>query len=518
MSKAKSFVFSLAMKYPIIKKMKQALKKDQGFNVIIIVASVGNKEYWEKRLEASRDEILSPEAKIIVIEEDWPGGAGQLLGTLYAFQKVNEMMNLKGLLEEKETVAIYHAAGHGKRMAPLCGTEVNNKPGIKLPKMIKIEDKEIPLTVLEAAIFSTQIFAKRREERICVFWGDQVFIPSQRVKRETRLPVEIFGIKKKFTLSKKDWQKNWQSYGVLIPTKKRRTLLREKVSWSKVQKLLERGYLKEDKEGKITLIKSLGCFSISLPFLESLLEEFSKEIEGKRRNLSTDFHLWVPLTSRKKEYQSEGGSSIYWERIKKLRKNFLQKIGKKRIIGEKNLGEKTLWWDYGHLKIYYLNLLKLLKRTDEGEAARDFFEAEKSWIKRKIVKNLKIKNSLVINSEIEKGEIENVILVDSKIKKAKIKNGVIISTQAKGILAPKKTPVKNILLYNVKEEGRMKVFSAEVVADIVPGEGTKIRMRTSLLRDGKRDWQVRLPRNIFAYGEIERFLARIANTTLKFRT
>jgi len=521
------------MKYPIIKKIKQAIKKDQGFDVIIIVASVGNKEYWERRLEMSRNEILPPKTKIIVVEEDWPAGAGSLLGTLYAFQKANELIDFKETFEQKGAIAIYHAAGHGKRMAPLCGTEVNNKPGVKLPKMVKIEDsnppatlpaeggapKEVPLTVLEAAIFSTQIFAKGREGRICIFWGDQVFIPSQRVKRETRLPVEIFGIKKRFILSKKDWQRNWRQYGVLIPTKKRRILLKEKVSWEKLQKLLERGYLKEDKEGKITLIKSLGCFSISSPFLDSLLDEFSREIEIKRRNLSTDFHLWAPLTLRKKEYQSEGGSSIYWERIKKFRKNFLQKIGKKRIIGEKNLGEKTLWWDYGHLKIYYLNLLKLLKRTDEGEAAREFFEAEKYLIKRKTTnKKLKIKNSILINSEIERGEIENVILVDSKIQKAKIKNGVIISTQAKGILAPKGMLVKNILLYNVKEEGRMKVFSAEVVTDIIPGEGTKIRMRTSLLRDGKRDWQVRLPRNIFAYGEIERFLARIANATLRFRT
>lgn len=506
------------MKYPIIKKIEQVIKRDQGFDVIIIVASAGNKEYWERRLEVSRNEILPPKTKVIVVEEDWPVGAGSLLGTLYAFQKANELIDFKETLEQKGMVAIYHAAGHGKRMAPLCGTEVNNKPGIKLPKMIKIEEKEVPLTVLEAAIFSTQIFAKGREGRICIFWGDQVFIPSQRVKRETRLPVEIFGIKKRFILSKKEWQRNWRQYGVLIPTKKRRILLREKVSWPKIQRLLERGYLKEDKEGKVTLIRSLGCFSINFSFLESLLEEFLKELEGKRRNLNTDFHLWAPLTSRKKEYQSEGGSTIYWERIKKLRKSFLQKIGKKRMIGEKNLGEKTLWWDYGHLKIYYLNFLRLLKRTDEGEAAREFFEAEKSWIKRKIVKNLKIKNSLLINSDIERGEIENVILVDSKIQKAKIKNGVIISTQAKGILAPKETLVKNILLYNVKEEGRMKVFSAEVVTDIIPGEGTKIRMRTSLLRDGKRDWQVRLPRNIFAYGEIERFLARIANATLKFRT
>ncbi len=507
------------MKYSIITRMEKTIKKDQGFDVIIVVASSGNKEYWERRLKASRNEILGPKTKIVVVEEDWPGGAGQLLGTLYAFQKTDKEIFLKLLLEQKGTVAIYHAAGHGKRMAPLCGTEVNNKPGIKLPRVIKVEDKEVPLTVLEAAIFSTQIFAKGREERICVFWGDQVFISSQRVKRETRLPVEIFGIKKRFLLSKKDWQKNWQSYGVLIPTKKRRTLLREKVSWGKLQKLLERGYLKEDKEGKITLIKSLGCFSISLPFLESLLEEFLKEIEGKRRNLSTDFHLWIPLTSKKKEYQTDGGGGIYWERIKKIRKSFLQKIGKKRIIGEKNLGERTIWWDYGHLKIYYLNLLKLIKKTAEGETAREFFDVEKYLIKRKITnKKLRIKNSILINSEIDRGEIENVILVDSKIHRAKIKNGVIISTQAKGILGPQRAVAKNILLYNVKEEKQVKVLPAEVITDIIPGEGTKIRMRTSLLRDGKRDWQARLPKNIFAYGEIERFLARIANSTLRFRT
>lgn len=493
------------------------IQMNQGFDVIIVVASGGNKEYWERRLGATKNEILSPKTKIIVIEEDWPGSAGQLLGTLYAWQKGGEMVNLKEILEKKGTLAIYHAAGYGKRMAPLCGTEVNNKPGVKLPKMIKIEEKEVPLTVLEGAIFSTQIFAKSREGRITIFWGDQVFIPSGTTERETNLPGEIFGIKKRFSLSKKDWQKNWQQYGILIPTKKRGILLREKVSWPKIQKLLEKGYLKEDREGKVTLIKSLGCFSISISFLESLLDEFLKEIEVKRRNLTTDFHLWVPLTSRKKEYQLEGGSEIYWERIRKSRKNFIQKTKRKKIIGEKDLGEKTIWWDYGNLKIYFLNLLKLVKKNDEGEAAREFFEAEKYYIGRKFEKGLKIKNSILINSQIEGGKLQNTIVIDSKITWAKIQNGVIISSQAKGIVAPKGKLVKNIFLYNVKEEKLVRVLPAEVVTDIIPAEGTKIRMRASLLRDGKRDWRVRLPRNIFAYSEIERFLARIANTALKFR-
>ena len=506
------------MKYSIIKKMKQVIKKNQGFDAIIISASSGNKEYWQERLEKSRNEILPLKTKIIIIEEDWPAGAGQLLGTLYAFQKANEEIGLEELLKGKQSIAVYHTAGHGKRMAPLCGTEVNNKPGIKLPKMIKIEEKVKPLTVLETVIFSTQIFAEGRNGRVCVFWGDQVFIPSEKVKRKTRLPVEIFGIKKKFLFSKKDWQKHWQSYGVLIPAKKRRILLREKISWLKIQKLLEKGRLKEDKDGKITIIKSLGCFSVNFQFLEALLDEFSKEIEAKKRNLNTDFHLWVPLTSRKKEYQAEAGSGIYWERIKKFRRNFIQKTGSKKIISEKDLGDKTLWWDYGHLKIYYLNLLKLLKKNDEGEAAREFFEAEKYWIKRKASKKLKIKNSILINTDIERGEIENVILIDSKITLIKARNSVIVSSQARGISGIKSGLAKNILLYNIREEKRIKTFPAEVITDIIPGEGTKIRMRTSLLRDGKKDWQVRLPKNIFAYGEIENFLARVANTTLKFRT
>jgi len=506
------------MKYSIVEKMKTVLQKNQGFDVIIVVASIGNKEYWERRLGASKNEILSPKTKIIVIEEDWPGGAGQLLGTLYAWKSANEILNLKELLEKEGKVAIYHAAGCGKRMAPLCGTEVNNKPGVKLPKIIKIGDRESLLRVLEAAIFSTQIFAKSRKGRICVFWGDQVFLPSRTPKLETRLPVEIFGIKKRLSLSKKDWRKDWQQYGVLIPTKTRGILMREKISWQKIQRFLEKGYLPKDQEEKVTLFKSLGCFSISLPFLEILFEEFSKEVELRRRNLGTDFHLWVPLTSRKKEYQVEGGSGIYWERIKKIRRNFVQKTGKKRIIGGKNLGEKTFWWDYGNLKIYFMNLLKLIKKTDEGEAAREFFDAGKYLIKRKVAKGLKIKNSILINSEIGGGKIENVVLVGSKILWAKIKNGVIISTQAKGVFTQRGKLVRDILLYNVKEDANVKTLPAEVVTDIVPGEGTKIRMRTSLLRDGKRDWQVRLPKNIFAYSEIERLLARIANATIRFRT
>ena len=484
--------------------MRETIKKNQGFDVIIIVASNGNSKYWEERLSATRNEILSEKTKIISLEEDWNGKAGQLLGTIYALEKANKIVSLKRILKKGGTIAIYHTAGSGKRMAPLCGTEGNNKPAIKLPKPIKFEKGSTLLTLLEAVISSTQIFAKSREGRICVFWGDQVIIPSRITKIETRLPVEIFGIKRAFRLSSREWRKNWQSYGILIPKKGIGVLQREKLDWEKIKKLQEKGHLIPISGGRVKIAKSMGCFSISFLFFEEILKEFSKEIKLKSRELDTDKHLWMPLTSSKKEYIDEGGSFIYWQRIRKFKKEFQKKTGKRFIVGEKNLGKDTLWWDYGNIAVYHKNLLKLLDDSEEGRIMRNFYGFKEYLIKKEKTKDLKIKNSILINSEI-KGEIKNSIVINSKIEKANLNKAIIINSETKGVKG------ENIIFYYLNEEKRIRVRPDEVVTDIIIGGGTKIRMRTSLLRDSKKDWKIRLPRNPFSYSEIEMCLSRLAD-------
>lgn len=371
------------MKYQIIKRMRKTIERNEGYDAIVVVASSANYRYWEWRLSATKDKILPKKTKIICVDEDWEGGAGQLLGTLYAFKKAQRKFNLEKLLKNGGAVAFYHTAGYGKRMAPLCGTEGNNKPAIKLPSPLETKEGKTLLTLLEAVIFSTQIFAKTREGRISVFWGDQVIIPSRTPKRETKLPVEIFGIKKEFVLTPREWRRNWQSYGILIPRKGGGVLQREKLKWKKVKSLLEKGIIKTDSEGRVKIAKSMGCFSVSFEFFKELLKEFSKELELKNRKLDTDPHLWMPLTSTKREYVDEGGSVIYWQRIKKLKERLKRKFQKKFLIGEKNLGKDTLWWDYGNLAIYHKNILKLLENSDEGEAARAFYGVENYLVKRK---------------------------------------------------------------------------------------------------------------------------------------
>ncbi len=84
----------------------------------------------------SSDDAVFP--MVLAVSEDWgAGGAGNGLGTLYAFQKATKLakekynVDLAHLLAQGEiSAALYHTAGKGTRMAPLPASENNNKPGV----------------------------------------------------------------------------------------------------------------------------------------------------------------------------------------------------------------------------------------------------------------------------------------------------------------------------------------------------------------------------------------------------
>jgi hypothetical protein len=75
---------------------------------------------------------------VLAVSEDWGGaGAGNGLGTLYAFQKAHALalekygVDLTACLADgKVSAGLFHTAGKGTRMAPLPASENNNKPGV----------------------------------------------------------------------------------------------------------------------------------------------------------------------------------------------------------------------------------------------------------------------------------------------------------------------------------------------------------------------------------------------------
>jgi hypothetical protein len=76
------------------------------------------------------------------------------LGTLYAFQKAAVLARelfqreiLAELMDGTISIGLYHTAGKGTRLAPLPGSENNNKPGVKLPATVSVEGNAVPMTI-----------------------------------------------------------------------------------------------------------------------------------------------------------------------------------------------------------------------------------------------------------------------------------------------------------------------------------------------------------------------------------
>ncbi len=90
--------------------------------VIICTSNPAQENFWQSRLEKSRGQAARQGSVVVAVHEDWaPDGAGNGLGTLYAYLKASEKakrlfsIDLDAKLLEGWSVAIYHTAGKGTR-------------------------------------------------------------------------------------------------------------------------------------------------------------------------------------------------------------------------------------------------------------------------------------------------------------------------------------------------------------------------------------------------------------------
>ena len=120
--------------------MREAIGEMDGSSgydaVIVCTSNAAQEAYWQTRLEATRGQAAKRGATIVCVHEDWAAdGAGNGLGTLYAYVKArakaraNEGGDLDAILASGGSIGMYHTAGKGTRLAPLPGSENNNKPG-----------------------------------------------------------------------------------------------------------------------------------------------------------------------------------------------------------------------------------------------------------------------------------------------------------------------------------------------------------------------------------------------------
>ena len=435
---------------------------ESGFDVIIVCCSgVIEAGYWQQRLEQSKGTILTKDTKVFSVDEDWNGGAGNGLGTLYAYHKAVKVAAEKGLnlpqeIENKNvSVAIYHTAGKGTRLAPLPGAENNNKPGVKLPSTVALcSGSTVPMTILEAVIKQTSVYAPSRKGRLSVFWGDQIFIPSVSPTYNAIAHIDLLSQMLKEMPTADTWkEKDLQSYGLAVQFESGEGAQIDKVDHSTAVRMLE-------GLGKIQSVgPSLGSFSVSSPMLVCLLNEFKAELDKREGQLDTDPHFWMPLTLPKPAYIelmskkgcSDEESSVRWERMRQMLKNNesilgLEKDGNK-LFGPVNCGEDAYWWDYGQLGFYNDNNMRLVKDGVENDAYRAFFGVTKGEPKDSLMgSECKIDSqSTIASSTLVRGSVEQSALCNVTAADIEANGCILVNVTAKKIRASPGTIAYNIV-------------------------------------------------------------------------
>eukprot|EP00659_Diplonema_papillatum_P011737 gene11737-18097_t len=432
-----------------------------GFDAVVICCSgVIEANYWQERLEASKGVVLPESCLVISVDEDWKGGAGNGLGTLYAYKKAAAAAAAKGvqltekLSSGKFSVAVYHTAGKGTRLAPLPGAENNNKPGVKLPSTVVLKDgTTAPITILEAVIRQTAAYAPSRKGRLSVFWGDQIFIPSVSPAYQADAHVDLLAQMLVTLPNPDEWKaKGLASYGLAVQFANGKGAQIEKVDHATATRMLK------DLGDIKTVGPSLGSFSVSGAMLVALMKEFEKELDAREGQLDTDPHFWMPLTLPKAAYgelmakkgTKEDESGAHWERMQAMLRGF--DLGSLTLFSAVNCGANAYWWDYGQVTYYNDNNMRLTQPGEENDAYRAFFGAKQGSPKDSKTDGCAVDaSSSVASSTLYKGAVNKSALCNVTAGTISADSCILVNVTAKSIKAAPGSIAYNIV--DDSEEG-----------------------------------------------------------------
>jgi hypothetical protein len=485
-----------------------AMLKVEGFDVIIICCGTAHQAaFWQARLARGRGVVVPEEATILCVHEDWEGGAGNGLGTLYAWTKAANLAEKNGdadlaakLASGDLSAALYHTAGKGTRLAPLPGAENNNKPGVKLPATapLGIDQAQVPLTILESVVKSTGIFAASRKGRLSVFWGDQVFVPTKTYEYDAaRAHADILCMLAPMPSASEWKQKGLDKYGLVCVTKSGAACQIEKVDHATAKSMTR-------SLGSIAQVgTSLGSFSLTASLLSALLTEFGPELKRKKGCLDSDPHWWMPMTLPLDAYVTMMGqkgtsskdATAHFNRIEKLLAGF--DLGGAHLLGPVDVGGDAYWWDYGQLKLYLRNAVRLVEDGKEADAMREFLSVKRGD-KGLCGEAFGIDAySTASSCRIAEGAAKRSVLASVDAIRVEAEGAVLVNVTASSIRAG-----EGAIAYNVVEAGELVLKPGEVCSDVFAEDGSKLRQRSTLETDGGTKWKVRQSGNTKTFEEV----------------
>jgi len=376
------------------------------------------------------------------------------------------------------------------------------------------------LTVLEAVVQQTGIYASSRKGRLSVFWGDQVFLPSVAF---TYTPTHHIDIMCTLLGDSAPTAEEWAAqgldkYGVIAVLKPpphdaddgtlppiAEAAQVEKVDHATATQMLGRlGTL-----GQVG--PSLGSFSVSAAMLSALVHEFSGELETKVAKLDTDPDFWMPLTLSQDDYIflmkqkgiEEETSKTHYERMETFNQSF-DRAGM-GLFGAVDVGKDACWWDYGQLKLYSKNSLLLLD-DDHPESAllRKFLSLEHGPVTA-TTDDLSMIHSYAFASQLKKGSLKDSLVSHVTTHQIDAEGAIIVNC-----VAPAITAGRGCILYNLMSKDPIVALEGQVMVSVDndddEGEedSSSFVLKSRMDLDGGKAWDQVIEGNEWTFSQVHK--------------
>lgn len=447
---------------------------DRGFDVVVVsAASAARAAAWRARLEATRGAVIRGDAALVVVHEDWPGGAGNALGTLFALREAARAVpDLWARIEGGASVGIWHTAGRGQRLYPLPAVDGGDKAAVRLPGAVGVGGVEAPITLLEAAIRGARALDRVGGGRISVFWGDQLVAPARPLRPPTH-PVALLGRVGPIP-DAAAWERHGlRHYGLVA--------LGADGAGAQLEKL-ERGAFSAVVGGGAlgpvgAVATSLGSFSMTPALARALLGAFAPELEARAGRLDTDPGWWMPLSLPSAAWAALGGDPAHRERLRAVA---AAAELPPRPLSVVDLGADAPWWDFGRLDTWFASCRAVL---DPGEPAAAL---------RAILGTPAPEGGVVRVGCEAAGEAVGSVLVDVHTPDLRAVGAVAIGARAPRVR------LDRAAAYACEDPVAIDVPAARLRAD-APGVGP---LRARLDGDAKADWERRVEGNALSWAEL----------------
>ena len=380
------------------------------------------------------------------------------------------------------------------------------------------------ISVLEAVIRQTGVYASTRQGRLSVFWGDQVFLPTASFTQTPTHHADILcTLLGETAPTAEEWsEQGLEKYGVIAvvesvsvtanSTKPLEAAQVEKVSHETATQML--GQL-----GNIRQVgPSLGSFSVSSPFLQALCTEYDKELTEKTAKLDTDPHFWMPLTLPESSYISlmkqkgtdEAESKEHYRRMSIMKASFMENTMSKDnmgLFGAVDVGKGACWWDYGLMKLYSANTLLLLEKdTPQSDLLRQFLGLEINGT-RVLSSNVGTAATVddlayLFSSKVGAGSIKESLLANVAAASVDADGAIIVNcASSKSIVAG-----KGAILYNVIDESGEGIVAeaGQVIVGVTDESGASFLLKSRIDIDGGKVWKECLEMNTSSFEDVHK--------------